>query len=208
MTSNCTVFTIGHSTHSVAKLTELLMEHGVTAVADVRSKPYSRVNPHFNKDDLERSLRAFGLAYVFIGHQLGGRPADRRSYVDGKLQYDRLARTREFSVGLNRVIKGARNERIALMCAEKDPLKCHRAILISRHLAERAISVEHIMEDGRLERHADSESRLLIEVGIGQPELFRSRVERIAEAYQRRGQQIAYSDRGEDTGIAAVRRAK
>jgi len=194
VTRGCTVFTVGHSSHSLKRLIDLLARHRITAVADVRSKPYSRSNPQFNKEDAQRSLRAVGLAYVFMGHQLGGRPTDRQLYIDGKLNYDLLARTPEFLAGLDRVIKGARIERIALMCAEKDPLACHRGVLISRHLVDRAITVTHILGDGRLETHADSESRLLREVGIDHPDLFSSNAERIAEAYERRGQQIAFGD--------------
>ncbi len=205
MNSHHTVFTIGHSTHAVATLIEVLRRHGVTILADVRSQPYSRSNPQFNKEEVQRRLKAVGLAYVFMGDQLGGRPADQGAYVDGKLQYDLLARTRDFLAGLDRVIKGARAGRIALMCAERDPLRCHRGILISRHLVDRAIAVTHILENGGLERHADSETRLLTEMGMGPPELFRSRVERIAEAYQRRGQQIAYSDGRVDIGTASSR---
>jgi uncharacterized protein (DUF488 family) len=202
------VYTIGHSTHSIETLTELLTRHEVIAVADVRSKPYSRSNPQFNRDEVRQSLRQARIAYVFMGHQLGGRPDDPRSYVDGKLQYDLLAGTRDFSLGLNRVIKGARTQRIALMCAEKDPLTCHRAILIARHLDDRGITVEHILEDGRLERHSDSVARLLAELHMEQPELFRTHMDQIAEAYRQRGQQIAYNGKpvGAETATQSTTR--
>jgi uncharacterized protein (DUF488 family) len=101
-----------------------------------------------------------------------------------------------FEEGLNRIGQGAKDHQIALMCAEKDPLTCHRAILVARHLVERGISVQHILEDGRIETHQESLSRLLKELGLDQNELFRSRDEVILDAYEQRGKQIAYKLNG------------
>lgn len=187
------VYTIGHSTHSTEKLIALLAEHHVTAVADVRSQPYSRMNPQFNRENLRADLRAAGIAYTFLGRELGARSDDAGCYVEGKVQYDLLARTAVFQEGLARIAQGIDTHRIALMCAEKDPLVCHRAILVCRHLAARGISAQHILEDGRLESHDDALTRLLKELGIAERDLFRSRDDVIAEAYDRRGQQIAYA---------------
>jgi uncharacterized protein (DUF488 family) len=189
------VYTIGHSTHSTEKLVELLAGHDVTAVADVRSQPYSRINPQFNRERLRADLKTAGIAYVFLGRELGVRSDDRSCYVEGKVQYDLLARTAPFQEGLTRLAQGIRNHRIALMCAEKDPLTCHRAILVCRHLAGLGIGAQHILEDGRLESHDDALTRLLAELGIAQRDLFRSRDELIVEAYSRRGQQIAYTEK-------------
>ena len=188
------VYTIGHSTHSTEKLIELLAGHGVTAVADVRSQPYSRINPQFNRESLRADLKTAGIAYVFLGRELGARAADRSCYVEGKVQYDLLARTALFQEGLTRLAQGIRRHRIALTCAEKDPLTCHRAILVCRHLAGLGIGVQHILEDGRLESHDDALTRLLAELGIGEGDLFRSRDALIVEAYSRRGEQIAYTE--------------
>lgn len=189
------VYTIGHSTHSKEKLIELLVRHGITAVADVRSQPYSRLNPQFNRESLRADLKAGCIGYVFLGRELGARTEDRSCYVDGKVQYDLLARTTLFQEGLARIAQGIGSHRIALMCAERDPLACHRAILVCRHLAARGITPQHILEDGRLEGHDDAITRLLTELGIAERELFWSRDDAIAEAYARRGQQIAYSEK-------------
>lgn len=189
------VYTIGHSTHSAERLISLLAGHQVTAVADVRSRPYSRMNPQFNRENLRTSLKAAGIAYVFLGHELGARPEDRGCYVDGKVQYDRLARTALFHEGLRRIAQGLNRHRIAMMCAEKDPLACHRSILVSRHLVDRGIPVQHILEDGALESHGDMISRLLVALALPEQDLFRPRDEVIAEAYMRRGEQIAYTER-------------
>jgi len=201
------LYTIGHSTHSAEKVVDLLREHGVTALADVRSQPYSRMNPQFNREAFSAQLKSAGIAYVFLGRELGARPEDRGCYVEGKVQYDRLAQTPLFRSGLERVIQGMRSHSVALMCAEKDPLTCHRAILVCRHLVARGLRVAHILGDGRLESHDDAVSRLLLELGLSEHDLFKSREEVLDEAYARRAQQIAYTETGtseeqESQGVA------
>lgn len=196
------VYTIGHSTHTKEKLIQLLTMHGVTAVADIRSQPYSRRNPQFNRESLRGELKTAGISYVFLGRELGARSEDRTCYIDGQVQYDLLSRTALFQEGLTRIAQGVGSQRIALLCAEKDPLTCHRAILVCRHLEVRGITARHILEDGRLESHAAAITRLLAELDLPERDLFRSRDDLITEAYSRRGQQIAYSEKhpvGEET---------
>jgi uncharacterized protein (DUF488 family) len=188
-------------------LIELLTKHGITAIADVRSSPHSRFNPQFNRENLRRNLKRLGIAYVFLGSELGARSEDPRCYVAGKVHYDRLARTELFQEGIRRIARGVSKQKIALMCAEKDPLTCHRAILICRHLPADEIGVQHILADGRLESHADALTRLLRELGIAGSELFRSRDELIIEAYSRRGEQIAYS-KGQPRHAGSLRGAQ
>lgn len=204
---NDVLYTLGHSTHTAEKVIELLRQHGVTAVADVRSQPYSRMNPQFNREAFCSRLKDAGIAYVFLGRELGARSEDRACYENGKVQYDRLARTPLFAAGLERILCGMRTQTIALMCAEKDPLTCHRAILVCRHLAKRGVKIAHILGDGRLESHDDAVSRLLRELELLESDLFRSRDQVVDEAYARRGQQIAYVESGlaedqESRGIA------
>lgn len=189
------VYTIGHSSHSIEKLVELLTSHDVTAVADVRSRPYSRFNPQFNRESLHGGLKTAGIAYVFFGRELGGRPQDRTCYVDSTVQYDRLARTSLFQEGLRRVAEGVKRHQIALLCAEEDPLACHRAILVCRHLATRGIEAQHIREDGRLESHDEALARLLRDLDLPAGDLFRTRDTFVVEAYDRRGRQIAYTEK-------------
>lgn len=189
-----TVYTIGHSTHPAEKVVDLLRRHRVTTLTDVRSRPYSRMNPQFNREAFSTELKAVGIAYVFLGRELGARSEDRNCYVEGKVLYELLARTELFQAGLERVIQGMTSHRVALMCAEKDPLTCHRAILVCRHLVARGVDVKHILEDGRLESHDDAISRLLRELGLPECDLFRSRNEIVEEAYSKRGEQIAYSE--------------
>src|SRR5215510_9021821 len=113
-----TVFTIGHSNHSSDRFLALLGGAAITAVADVRSIPQSRRWPHFSRTRMERWLADAGIAYVFLGAELGGRPADPALMRDGRPDYDLMAAASLFQAGLDRVIVGARRYRIALMCAE------------------------------------------------------------------------------------------
>lgn len=186
------IYTIGHSNHSIEKFIELLNGHEITAVADVRSHPFSRFNPQFNQQSLRDELARTKLGYVFLGRELGARTDDPDCYADGQVVYDRLARTTPFQQGLARLTRGAASHRIALMCAEKDPLTCHRGILICRHLAALGIGALHIREDGRIETHDAALGRLLRELGMPESDLFRSRDDLIADAYDERGKEIAY----------------
>lgn len=189
------VLTIGHSTHSLEVFLALLRRHGVTALIDVRSAPYSRLNPQFNRETIEQSLKAHGIKYVFLGPELGARSHDPSCYENGRVQYARLARTELFRSGLERVVRGMNEYRTALMCAEKEPLECHRALLVARTLAERGVAVGHILPDGGLESHEATMERLLDVVGLPQQDLFRSRDELIAEALVRQEERVAYVDK-------------
>lgn len=188
------VLSIGHSTHSIEAFVGLLLQHEVAALADVRSAPFSRFNPQFNRDALERSLKAHGIKYVFLGRELGARSDDRSCYENGRVLYARLARTELFRSGLERVMRGAQDRRIALVCAEKEPLECHRTLLVARALDEEGVTVDHILADGRLEVHGDAMVRLLDLVGLPREDLFRSRSELIAQALARQEEKVAYVD--------------
>jgi len=155
------IFTIGHSNQSIENFVSLLKKHGVTAVADVRSFPFSRYFPHFNQSFLKKSLISEDISYVFLGEQLGARPKDPECYVEGKARYELIAATETFTAGLERIFKGVKQHRIALMCAEQDPITCHRAILVGKHLKNRGLEIKHILKGGNLELHEQLEQRLL-----------------------------------------------
>lgn len=190
--SDITVLTIGHSNHPVVRFVSLLHRYGVTAIADVRSSPYSRSNPQFSRTLLQQSLKAEGVVYVFLGRELGGRPEDPSCYVDGKVQYRRLAETPLFKKGLGRVLKGARSHRIALLCAEAEPLVCHRTILVAQELALTGLRVSHVHADGSLESHAEAMSRLVGLLGLTDKDLYRSTDEIVADACALQAKRIAY----------------
>lgn len=194
MNSPITVYTVGHSTHTIDKFIELLERNGVTALADVRSSPFSRHNPQFNKDALSAALKKRGIAYVFVGKELGARSDDLSCYEGGKVRYSRLAKTSIFKAGVERVLSGAQKYRIALMCAEKEPLDCHRTLLVSRALEQRGASIVHILADGSTESQTQTMSRLLNLVGLPQKDMFCSRDELVATACELREVRIAYVD--------------
>jgi uncharacterized protein (DUF488 family) len=156
------------------------------------------MNPQFNRENLKRSLREHGIAYIFLGKELGARSEDSSCYVRGKVQYDRLARSTLFQKGLDHVHSRMRDFRLALMCAEKDPLECHGTIFVARHLDALRIAVEHILDDGSLEIHGKALSRLLRQLHLAEQDLFRSCEDVIEEAYRIQGERIAY-DEGEDS---------
>lgn len=192
MSSPITIYTVGHSTHAIEKFLDLLDCNGVTAVADVRSVPFSRYNPQFNKEALSVELKKRGIAYVFLGKELGARSDDPSCYEGGMVCYDRLARTSVFKAGIERVLRGVQKYRIALMCAEKEPLDCHRTLLVSRALEQHGVSIVHILEDGSTEAHPQTMSRLLGLVGLPQVDMFRSHDELVATACKLRERKIAY----------------
>ena len=187
------VLTIGHSNHSLETFVALLQRHGVTGLADVRSAPYSRFNPQFNRKALGDSLAALDIKYVFFGRALGGRPEDPSCYENGQVRYDRLAQTPLYREGLERIVEAAGRERIALMCAEKEPLDCHRTILVGRNLVERGAAVAHILADGALESHDETMDRLLGSAGLPKGDLLQSREELIEEALAHRERRIAFA---------------
>jgi uncharacterized protein (DUF488 family) len=172
-------------------------------LADVRSAPFSRFNPQFNKDALERDLKLHGISYVFLGRELGARSSDPSCYENGRVQYARLARTDKFRQGVERVTRGAQRRRIALLCAEREPLECHRTLLVARALDEQGVSVAHILGDGGLETHRDAMERLLDVTGLPRQDLFRSREELISDALARQEEKIAYVDEGLGAGATA-----
>lgn len=188
------LFTVGHSTHTIEKFISLLKIHDVLALADVRSHPFSRHFPHFSKAELKKSLQDAGITYVFLGRELGARSENPACYRNGKAQYELLAEEHQFKEGLNRLRKGMAQYSIALMCAEKDPLECHRAILVGRKMHEGGAHVGHILADGNLEMHVALEARMLKSLKMSDIDMFSSKEEILLSAYKQHGKNIAYKD--------------
>jgi uncharacterized protein (DUF488 family) len=187
------VLSIGHSNHRIDAFVELLQRHGVTAVADVRSSPYSRWVPQFSRNELSAALKAHGIAYVFLGKEFGARSENPACYVDGKVQYDRLAAEPAFESGVERIKEGIQKHRIALMCAEKDPIDCHRALLVSREIDRHGMPVAHILADGSLQTQRELETRLLRKHKLPENDLL-SRSEFVDTAYRKQEERVAYED--------------
>ena len=205
------IFTIGHSNHPLEAFVALLRRHDVDELVDVRSAPYNRsaYTAHFNRNVLEASLDDYGIRYVFMGSELGGRPADRSCYdAHGRVRYERLAQTDDFLFGVQNLLRDANEQRIALMCSEKEPLDCHRTLLVAHALTTEygaeANDVQHIGADGRLESHADAMQRLVDSAGakkarIRQYDLFAppagsdEMAELIARAVRQQAARVAYA---------------
>ena len=186
------IFTIGHSTHSIENFIQLLKMRGITAIADVRSAPYSRFQPQFNRESLAQSLIDSGIEYVFVGDSIGGRSQNPDDYENNRVVYSRLKRSPYFENGIARVIAGSQNFKIALMCSEKEPIECHRTLLVGQTLVELGQEVTHIHGDGSLESHSDSIKRLLKLFKLDEPDLFRSDAEILEEALLRQEQKVAF----------------
>jgi uncharacterized protein (DUF488 family) len=156
----------------------LLRAAEIAALADVRTSPSSRF-PHFSRAALKAGLNAVGIEYEFMGVELGGRPR-----CGGPADYEQMAMNPIFIAGLDRIENLATRSRLAIMCAEHEPLTCHRCLLVGRRLVERGVDVEHILRDGRIEPHADTEDRLLKLTRQTENDLFAARADRLARAYR------------------------
>ena len=146
------VLTIGHSSHPIEVFIGLLKNHRVEAVADTRSHPRSKFAPQFDAEALRKSLREKGVEYLYMGKELGGRPADDGFYdTEGHVLYSRVAESGLFRRGLARLEEKMKQCRLAMLCSEENPSVCHRRLLIARVLRDRGISVAHIRGDGGLQ---------------------------------------------------------
>lgn len=183
------LFTIGHSNHPIARFLALIEDAGATAVADVRSQPVSRRFPWFSASRLAGHLDHHGMSYLPMGDTLGGRPREPRLFRDGVADYEAMARTPEFHTGVDRVMEAMKSARVCLMCAEREPLDCHRCLLVAPALAARGLNIGHIMSDGRIVPHAEIEEQLLAAAG---EDLFGDRNARLADAYRRRAAAVAF----------------
>ncbi|MDI6853790.1 MAG: DUF488 domain-containing protein [Deltaproteobacteria bacterium] len=155
--SGLTIWTIGHSNQPLARLVELLRTHKIQVVADVRSRPYSRFAPQFNRQALAKALPEHDLRYLFLGKELGGKPQEPAFYLaDGSLDPERFTARPEFQRGLKRLLGEAAHFRVSLMCSEADPLKCHRSLLLAPELVKRGVKVLHILPDGGLLEHREA----------------------------------------------------
>jgi len=186
------VFTIGHSNVPIDRFVALLRQAGVTAVADVRSVPASRRFPWFSKNNLAKRLAGDGIDYTPMGDVLGGRPRDERLYCDGIADYEAMAREPYYLDGLARLTEEAARSCICLMCAEREPLECHRCLLVARSLAERGLAVGHILYDGTIEAQAATERRLLALTGKDCDLFAPGQPERLAAAYRQQAGEAAY----------------
>ena len=188
------ILTIGHSRHSWERFTTLLAGAGVETIADIRTAPRSRFSPHFNKDAMRAALAARNIEYVFLGRELGGRPQSQSLYTGGVADYEKMAASPEFRLGLERLIEVAARSTVALMCSEADPLECHRCLLVGRALVGQGADVRHILASGAIVTHGEVEERLLSLENLAEADLLaRGREARLAQAYRSRSRKFAFA---------------
>jgi uncharacterized protein (DUF488 family) len=190
------LFTIGHSNHTIEHLISLLTTHNISAIADVRSNPYSEYSPQFNRELVQQKLQDANIEYVFLGRELGARRTEESCYVGGQAKYDTIRNLPAFRNGLNRVLERIEQLTVALLCSEADPLGCHRTILVCPELKALRLDlkISHILGDGSLESHEATERRL-VRLHKLQPELFgelTSMCGLIQRAYDIQAERIAY----------------
>jgi uncharacterized protein (DUF488 family) len=166
------LFSIGHSNHPIGHFVALLQGADVKLLADVRSYPKSRYAPQFNREALEQSLPASGIEYLWFGNELGGMAREKISRAD-------------FEHGLGNLYDASVRQTTAMMCAERDPLDCHRWLWLSREFTARGIKVSHILANGKVESQRETENRLLEAEGLAEEDFF-SREERLRDAYRAR----------------------
>jgi uncharacterized protein (DUF488 family) len=190
------LLTIGHSNIAVERFIGMLRAAGADTIADVRSTPFSRRFPWFSGKNLAVRLEQEGMSYAAFGDTLGGRPRDAALYCDGIADYEAMAKQEDFRAGLDRLLALAAERRVCLMCAEREPLDCHRCLLVARALAARGRTIGHILHDGTIEPHAATEKRLLAFTATADlftPDLFTpGQSDRLAAAYRDRARAVAY----------------
>lgn len=185
------LWTVGHSNLDIDGFIAILREGRIDMLSDVRSRPVSRFCPHFNRARLEASLAAAGIGYTYMGDALGGRPADPALYTDGRADYRKMAATGPVKAGLDALESLTRSHNVAIMCSERDPLHCHRFMMVAVEMARRGFSIEHLSARG-VESHADAVERLLIETGLHPGPMFRASAHEIASAIFARSSTHAY----------------
>jgi uncharacterized protein (DUF488 family) len=145
------LWTVGHSNHPLERFIALLRGQRIEFAVDVRSYPYSRYAPQFNREELQRALRAHGIGYVFLGDALGGRPSQPDQYDgEGHAMYGEMSREPSFRAAIDRLVAGAHEHRLVIMCSEAEPRDCHRRLLVGKVLTDHGAELRHILRDGTL----------------------------------------------------------
>lgn len=193
MNSARTIYTIGHSLKPIEEFCAHLGRNGVDVLFDVRSVPHSTRAPQYGQQALREALVHVSIAYVFAGDVLGGRPKNQDYYDQfGQVQYDRMAESDTFKQGLSKLYAATGDKTPALMCAEADPLDCHRFLLVTRHLKLARLRILHIVADGKLETQEQTEQRMLTKVGLAQSDLFSGVPAALERAYHLREREVAF----------------
>jgi uncharacterized protein (DUF488 family) len=187
-----TLYTIGHSNHALEVFLTLIAQHQIDTLGDVRSSPYSKYNPQFNREAFASSLAQIGVQYAYWGNDLGARQLEEKFLAGGQVDFGKYTQSAKFQTALSRLRSAVPTSRIALMCAEKDPITCHRTILVTRALRKESFNIRHIREDGSLETPEQAERRLLKLFDLPPGDLLSSEAELVQLAYDKQAKEIAF----------------
>ncbi len=194
------IYTVGHSTHQLDYFLELLKEHNINCLIDVRSLPASSYNPQYNQEPLSNFLKNNGITYLHFSEEFGARHTDPDLLDnEGKVDFERVRKSWNFKNGVERLWMGIdKGYTIALMCSESDPFDCHRFSMISIALEKDGFEVKHILKDKSLKSNAELEKQLLkkYEKKLPKPDMFNPDItekDQLKEAYRLRNKEIAFS---------------
>lgn len=154
------IFTIGHSNHSLDDFLKLLEANNIKTVVDVRSAPYSKYSPHFNKNTIQNGLETNGIDYFYLGNKIGGRPSNESYYKDGEVIYSLVELDGKYKEGIKELEEIIKKKWTVLMCSEEDPHRCHRHQLITSTLLKKGYQVIHIRGNGEIEEVKDQQTTL------------------------------------------------
>lgn len=146
------IYTIGHSNITQESFFEILKPFKIHLLVDVRSSPYSKFVPHFNRENLKKILKENEIGYIFLGDYIGGKPKDEKYYQNGKVNYDLIAKSQGYKEGIDKILELNKNQNIVLMCSEEDPYSCHRHNLITQTLTKKGLKVIHIRKEGKTDK--------------------------------------------------------
>jgi uncharacterized protein (DUF488 family) len=193
------LYTIGYVAFiNIESFIRTLKINNIEVIADVRSIPKSSYRPEFSKDYLQKRLKDNNIKYVFLGDNCGARIDDPTCYVNGQVSYDKIKETTVFKHGLERILNGLNKYTISLLCAEKDPIFCHRDILVCRHLKPYGINIQHIISEKIVELNLWTENRLLKQFKLDIDDFFMSYEDRLNLAYGKQGNKIAFNLQAEE----------
>ena len=196
------VYTIGCSTNTLERFLELLKMHNINCIVDVRSTPFSKYTSQFNREGLQGYLKKHNILYIWMGKEFGARRDKKELYsIQGYLDFEKVRKDSDFLGGVERIRNGiSKGYRICLMCTEKDPIDCHRTILVAKGLEDNGIEVNHILQDGKLINKQQIAERLLdmyfknrnqinFDMLLGN---IKTEQEMLEEAYKKRNKDIGY----------------
>lgn len=196
------VYTIGCSTNTLERFLELLKMHNINCIVDVRSTPFSKYTSQFNREGLQSYLKKHNILYIWMGKEFGARRDKKELYsIQGYLDFEKVRKDSDFLGGVERIRNGiSKGYRICLMCTEKDPIDCHRTILVAKGLEDNGIEVNHILQDGKLINKQQIAERLLdmyfknrnqinFDMLLGN---IKTEQEMLEEAYKKRNKDIGY----------------